>query len=360
MTHNRSKGNILHICNFSAAYKGNFMSSLLALEEYLKEKGLKQIYIFPARANKTDAKKWIEELRNNGHIIYTQSESIKENLLLFNRIKKEYNIVTVFRHFADYKTDFLTWLIFGKKKIVRFFHCEYKRDKFPKFEIKRFVYKNETLVGVSKPVTEQIKKNFPNNKSATIENAIDFARLDTPEDFDKRSGITCLAMGYNPIVKGADLAIKAVAKLQKKNHVHLYIVAASHFDELMNTVSEIEGNTPDWLTILPPTENVSTYYSNTDIFLAPSRSEGFSYAIPESAYCKSTIVFSDIPAHKNLSVNQRYMFKSEDLSDFCQKLQLAIDELHSDDSEIKKEKNRCDVIQNYGLDRWCREVYELI
>ncbi|MBQ8783075.1 MAG: glycosyltransferase family 4 protein [Clostridia bacterium] len=353
-------GNVLHICNFSAAYKGNFIKSLLALENQLLNKGIHQVYLFPARARRTDAQKWIEELKKEGHIIYIQETSFKENLKLFQKIKKEHHIETVFRHFANYKTDIFTWLIFGRKKIIRFFHCEYSPDNFPKFQIKKFVYRREILVGVSKAVSKQIEKYFPHNKSVTVENAIDFTRLDNPEEFHSKPGISCMAMGYNPLVKGADLAIKAVAELQKKNNIHLYIVAASHLEELKETISEVVGISPDWLTILPPNENIATYYSNTDIFLAPSRSEGFSYAVVEATYCKSAIVLSDIPAHQNLKVNKKYMFKSEDIADFCEKLQTAIDELSSTQSFKDREEAKNNVIKSYGLDRWCEEVCRLI
>lgn len=357
---NNLSGNVLHICNFSAAYKGNFIKSLLALENCLLTKGIRQVYLFPARARHTDALKWIKDLKEDGHIIYIQSDSFKENIKLFQKIKKDHHIETVFRHFSDSKTDVLTWLIFRRKKIIRFFHCEYVPDSFPKLLIKKFVYRHETLVGVSKPVTYQIKKSFAKNKTTTVENAINFERLDSPEEFDVYPGISCLAMGYNPIIKGTDLAIKAVAGLQDKNNIHLYIVAASHLEELKKTINETAGGFPDWLTILPPNENIATYYCNTDIFLAPSRSEGFSYAVVEAAYCKSTVVLSDISAHCNLNVNKKYMFKSEDVAAFTQKIQLAIDELNSPKTETDKVVAKNKVIQSYSLDRWCDEVCNLI
>lgn len=357
---NRDYGNVAQICNYSAAYKGNFMQSLLALENRLATKGIKQIYILPARAKRTDANKWIKELRRNGHIIYIQSESFQENLKLFIKIKKEHNITVAFRHFTDSKTDILTRLVFGKQKVIRFFHGEFHPGNNLRFVFKKLLYSKETLVGVSNPVYEQIKKCFPGNQAVAIENSIDFQRLDNPDMLSTERGISCMTMGYNPFVKGADLAVKAVEKLQKNNNIHLYIVAASHLDELKKTICDVIDSIPKWLTILPPDENVSTYYSSMDIFLAPSRSEGFSYAVAEATYCKSTIVLSDIPAHRNLNVNKKYMFRSGDIDDFCSKLQLAIDELGTEQASADKDAAQKNAIASYGLDRWCDEVEKLI
>ncbi len=353
-------GNIVQICNYSAAYKGNFIQSLLALESRLSSNGVKQVYVFPAKANHTDAKNWIEELRSDGRIIYIQSESFIENIRLFKKIKKEHNIKVAFRHFTDSKTDILTKLIFGNKKVIRFFHGEFHPGNKLKFIFKKLLYKKEILVGVSKPVYHQIKKHFPDNTTVLIENSIDYKRLDNPADFKVSDGVSCMTMGYNPLVKGADLAVKAVEKIQKKNNIHLYIVAASHLDELKQTIYSTAGSLPEWLTILPPDENISTYYNAMDIFLAPSRSEGLPYAVIEATYCKATIVLSDIAAHRNLEVNKKYMFTSEDIDDFCRKLQLAIDESDSEQTETDKEAAKNKVIACYGLDRWCDEVIKLM
>ncbi len=350
---------ILHICNYAAAYKGNFFESLLALENYLKNSDIEQIYILPSKAKKTHAINWIEELRKSGHKIYIQSDSFKYNIKLFLKIKKEHNIVKVFRHFADNKTDILTKLFFKGKNTVHFFHGEYKTPvDSPKHIMRKFLYKDNLLVGVSDAVSERLRKVFPGNKTITITNAICFSRLDSPCKHDFGEGVSCMTMGYNPIVKGCDLAIKAVEKLWEKYNVTLYIVAASHLEDIKEIIAHSVGKMPSWVRILPPEENVSTYFSNVDILLAPSRSEGFSYACVEATYCGASVVYSDVDAHKLLKINKEYMFKSEDIDDFALNLEKAINNLEAD--KTKKAKYKEKVIAEYSLDSWCKEIVKAI
>ncbi len=353
--------NVLHISHYAAAYKGSFIESLLNLEEYLKKQNIQQIYIFPHKATQTKAKIWIDKLRDEGHIIYFQTNSILKNLVLYRKIKKRHNIKTVFRHFADNKTDICTKIVFKGKNTYHFFRCMYFADKKSiKHRIRKWLIKNNTLIGISDAVSECIHGYFPKNKIATINNAIYFSRLDYAEDFSKADGISCLAMGYDPFTKGTDLAIESVAKLQKQFNLHLYIVAASHLEEIQQTILAKVGEIPEWITILPPNENVATYYNNTDIFLAPSRAEGFSNAVVEASYCKSTVVLSDIPAHRLLKVNQKYSFKSENAEDMADKIELAISDLDSQELMVKKEEIRQGVIKEYNINKWCSSVYNLI
>lgn len=352
---------VLHICNYAAAYRGNFISSLLRLEETLNKNDIHQIYFLPSRAYKTSAVNWINELKNEGHEIYILSDSVKENLALFSRIKKENNIIKVFRHFSNNKADFYTKLFFKGKDTIYFFHSEYKTpENSLKHILRKILYKDYLLVGVSEAVSERVKKVFPKNKTIAISNAIEFKRLDSPDKMDFGEGISLMTMGYNPIIKGCDLAIKAVEKLHEKYNLKLYIVAASHSDEVNKLIDDLLGSKPDWIEILPPMENISTYLSNVDIFLAPSRSEGLPFACVEATYCLANIVLSDIGAHRLLKINHRYLFESENPDDFVVKLEEAINNLDSENTIIEKEHFKNEVIKEYDLDAWCQKVIKAI
>ncbi len=352
---------VLHVCEYAAAYKGNFIHSLLKLEAYLKEKGISQVYLFTSRARKTDAAKWIEELKAQGHTAYVMSDSFAENLKLIKRIKSEHNVKKIFRHFAGNSSDVLTKLSFKGKDTVHFFHGVYMADAGSvQHKIRKILYKDNLLVGVSQTVSQGLEKLFPRNKTVTVENAICFERLDNPEDFETGENISCLALGYNIKLKGTDLALDAMAKINEKRRADLYIVAASHRQELNALIESKFSEKPQWLHILPPVENISTYFKSADVLLAPSRSEGFHYVAVEASYCKIPIVPSNIPQHLSLCIDKRYCFKTEDVEDFVCKLEKAIDEIDSDKSkQVRQEVNQA-VQREYNIDIWCKKVYELI
>ncbi len=352
---------VLHICEYAAAYKGNFICSLLRLEAFLKEKNMKQVYLFPSRVKKTDAAKWIDELKAQGCAVYVMHESFFENLKLFKKIKAEHNIKRVFRHFASSSADVLTWLVFGGKNTVHFFHSMYSAPvNSPKHILRKIILRKNLLIGVSETVSKALERLFPKNKVITLNNAICFDRLDSPGSFNRRERISCLAMGYNIRLKGADLALDAVSEINKKRKVDLYIVAASHLRELEEITEQKFGSQPEWLQILPPDENIATYFNGVDILLAPSRSEGLPYATVEAAYCKTATVFSDIPQHMSLCIDKRYCFKKEDVSDFVLKLEQAIDELNSPNSLRIRQEVKERVQWEYNIALWCEKVFKLI
>ena len=70
-------------------------------------------------------------------------------------------------------------------------------------------------------------------------------------------------MGYNCKVKGVDLTFEVFKKIREKYDALLYVVVASHKEELEEEIKKHFGQKPDWLTVLPPSENIGAYYRST-------------------------------------------------------------------------------------------------
>lgn len=351
-------GNTLHICNYAAPYRGNFISSLEYLAQDLEKKGAQQVYLFPARAASSGAMAWIEQLRANGRAVYLQRSSVLKNAALLREIFKKHDIQTVFTHFSDGKMDVSLALAKRKQHVIRFFHCVFDvSPQSPKLHLYRLLWRKNTLVGVGKAVTRGLEQCFSGWEIHTVENAIGFSRLDQTDPFTRREGTACFAMGYNFHVKGVDLALRAVEALRKCRDVTLYIPAASHLDELKAGIERVLGSVPDWVVILPAKENVGTYYRNADVFLAPSRSEGFCYAVPEAVYCGATVVASDIPALKELRIPDLYYFTAGNADSLAEVLARAIDEREG--KQAQREKAREAVLREYSLPEWSARVLAL-
>lgn len=340
---------MLHICNYAAPYRGNFISSLEALAEGDAE----QVYLFPARAATSGAMVWIEQLRAKGRAVYLQRDSVPKNVALLREIFKKHQIQTVFVHFSDGKMDVALRLARKKQRVIRFFHCIFDvAPDSPKMPLYRFLWRGNDFIAVGKTVARGLERCFPRWNVYTVENAIDFPRLDRIDPFPRGENIACFAMGYNFRVKGVDLALLAAREVRKVYDLTLYIPAASHVDALKAGIRETLGEIPEWVVILPATENVGTYYRNADVFLAPSRSEGFCYAVPEAVYCGATVVASDIPTLKELRIPDLYYFRAGDAADLAQVLIRAIEERGT----IDRARAREAVVREYDLPAWAARV----
>lgn len=353
------KFSVLHICNYAAAYKGGFINSLEYLRKDLQKESVGTVYLFPHRALSTNAKNWIEELKRDGATVYIQTDSFIKNILLIRKIVKKHNIKKVFRHFNDLKADAIIKLVCPGVPIVRLFHCEYGATGLS-HKLRKLLYKRDIMVGVSDTVTGQVAELFPGNRTETLQNAIYFDRFLKLDPFEKPEKIACLTMGYNVAVKGIDLTFEVFKRIREKYDVLLYVVVASHREELEAEIKRQFGTKPEWLKVLPPTENIGTYYHNSDIFLSPSRTEGLPYALFEAMYCGCLAVASDIPQLITDKVSSVRYFKSEDVNEYEKVLLKAIEAVDLPQTETERKKAKEEIISNYSMQVWCDRFKEYI
>ena len=178
---------VLHICDYAAAYRGNFIESLESLETY--HSNVKNFYLFPSRAKGTAATKWIDELNNDRKRAYYQESNFFQNFILLSKILKKHKINRIVRHFSDPKIDILIKLLFKGEHVIRFFHCSCPIIKNPaKRVFTEFVWHKNKLVGVSDAIAREIQQAHPKFSSHSIVNAILFDRLNVLENFEKAEG----------------------------------------------------------------------------------------------------------------------------------------------------------------------------
>lgn len=351
---------VLHICDYAAAYKGGFINALEFLRKDVEKDGTEHIYLFPHRALSTNAKNWIEELRRDGATVYVQTDSFVKNILLLKKVVREHKVKKIFRHFNDFKIDVIIRLLFPSIPVVRFFQCTYSASGLS-HKIRTFLYKKDVLVGVSKSVTEKAEKSFPGREIKTLEHALSLDRLSKVDPFSKPDKVACLTMGYNCKVKGVDLTFEVFKRIREKYDALLYVVVASHAEELEAEIKKHFGEKPEWLTVLPPTENIGTYYHNTDIILSPSRTEGaLPFVVFEAMYCGSIAIASDIPQQITDKVSTVRYFRSEDLDDYEKVLSKAIEDVAAPETENERIKAKEEISANYSMQVWCDRFKELI
>lgn len=343
---------VLHICDYAAAYKGGFINALEYLRKDVEKDGIEHIYLFPHRALSTNAKQWIDELRRDGATVYIQTDSFIKNIFLVKRIVKQHKVKKIFRHFNDLYMDIITRVFLPSVPVVRFFQCTYNATGFS-HKLRTLLYKKDVLVGVSKSVTEKAELSFPKRQIDTLEHALALERFSKVDPFDKPDKIACLTMGYNVPVKGIDLTFEVFKRIREKYDVLLYVVVASHREELEAEIKRQFGTQPEWLTVLPPTENIGTYYHNTDIILSPSRTEGaLPFVVFEAMYCGSLAVASDIPQQLTDKVSTVRYFKSENIDDYERVLSKTIEAVSKPETQAERDRAKDEIVSNYSMQVW--------
>lgn len=351
--------------DYAAPYRGNFIESIENLRLKLNLLGSNLIYVFPDRAINSSAVSWIKGLSSNGCNIYFLKKNIIYNALLLIRLINKYKVSIVHLHFDNLRQHLSVYIstLFYKTNVIRHFHSQFHFGSILKKIIKKFISRRWTLVCVSNSVFEGVKNVFPNNKCYWVDNSINFRRLDKYSDI-LRSNIgvaedayLCFMLGFDFERKGVDLALKAISQIQKQNNIHLMISVSSNADSVRRKMCNILGQKPDWISIIPPRNDIASYFKISDLFLSPSREEGFCYALVEAAYCKKIIVASKIPAQGDLKIPNVFWFRSEDINGLKKAILDAISHKDSYFNELQYAK--ISALKHYDIERWSNEVIKI-
>ncbi len=362
---------VLHLTDYGAPYEGNFVASLRALEHRLNAHGEVMFYVFPRRSgsvvwtqNMMKEKENVLLIKNDGFIAY---------MLQVRRLLIENNITVLHEHFIHYQQKFaalIACLICGHRvKTVLHLHNHIELPSSPLRRLPHLLQFSSVsrFVCCSKSVADHlIADRVSPDRVAIAENAIAFNRLDA-FDPDMRQSLhlndstkVALMFGYNFEVKGVDLALEAMRLLRERTGMDavLAVVLSSRRDDVQAKICAQLGvkTLPEWVRLFPPREEVGSYYRMADVFLSPSRQEGFCYALVEAAYCLTPVLASAIDAQKDLALPQDAFFPSQD----SVALSNAIEKVFSEPASSKRidmltaAKKR--VVETYSLACWAETV----
>lgn len=292
---------VLQVMNYSAPYRGNFIDSVEMIENNDLEK-IENFYLFH-KETKVKSASWIDSInRDSKHAFYLDysKESLLKDIKRINEIVKNNHIDIVHMHFWGIRMHTMISLaLMGTKTVlIRHFHNHSDYNEHPLRRIYgNIVYRNATMIGCSESVTESIRRDFPHIDARCVNNAISFERLDQYEAIEKRKDLSVMMFGADFERKGVDIAYKAINDLRKKgNKIVLWIVCSINeavCKEKLKKMTET-NEIPNWVRFLPPRQDIATYYKAANIFISPSREEGFTYAIPEAAYCGCKVIATRI------------------------------------------------------------------
>lgn len=358
--------NVLHIMDYAAPYKGNFITSIEILEDHLKQSGRKLIYLFPTTARNFE---WLIQFEKQGKKVFFIdgsffSKQIKwSNIkLLLNLIKEEHVNIIHTNFVAHNYSLFLLKKIFKRKvKIIGQFQNHYllPDNLYRRFKI--FITKNtfDKIIGVSNSVVQSILNNsIPKTKVICVFNALAYDRLNNYEKVSismENEQKIILMFGWPYYRKGVDIAIEIVQQLNAEGQNILLAISLPGGREIVETeIQNKLGKMPAWIKILNAREDVATYYNASDIFISPSREEGYTFAVLEAAYCNCMLAVStiggnpqDIPFIGKFECEKPDKFKD-----------VIIDILKKSPEErgIIKRAQKEYVIKAYDINNWAKEI----
>lgn len=357
-------GTVLHIMNYAACYRGNFIDSLESLDKKLQSDGLKNIYLFTGEAKKEGPMSWIKEMQHQGEEVYFLTERRNMDAKLIRRLIKEKNVKAVHTHFITFRQYLAVYqaTFASRLPILMHVHNHSKAAANPvKKVLRRMLYGKCIMIACSKSVYQSLERDYPKNEKYSIDNGVNFSRLDTyeilsREEFElENSDGVFLIFGFDFYRKGVDLAVKALKRLREQGYDYSLIVSLStNFQQVENNIADILGEMPAWVKVIKARNDVAALYNIADVFLSPSREEGLPYSVVEAGYCSCSVVMSDISAQVHLKIPYGHWFKSEDVEDFSNKILKARAEHSQKLKNLDKVKES--MRANYALDAWSSQL----
>lgn len=361
---------VLHLTDYGAPYAGNFFASLSALESLLDESSIKTVYVLPARAAD---RAWAQEIAKTKDIRFLKKGGFFSYLLQVRRLLKDTNADILHEHFIHFSEKIAAWLAtrtcghrvktvlhlhnhitLPKNKLLRLPHMLYFRS------VSRFVCCSESVAA------HLVADGVAKDRVRVAENAIAFERLDRYDSSVRKTlGLPeraklALMFGYDYEGKGVDFAVEAVRQLRERESfpVTLAVVLSSRLEEVRTRICAqlCLPDVPDWILLLPPREDVASYYHMADVFLSPSRQEGFCYALIEAAYCRTPVLASAIDAQKDLALPQSAFFPPRDATALSKAMLRVLSEEDTPSRAQMLEQAGERVRKTYALSRWAERV----
>ena len=362
---------VLHVTDYGAPYEGNFVASLRALEARLNQAGSGMVYVFPRRSGNVAWTQAMIREKQNVHLI--QSDSFFAYARQIRRLLQESGATILHEHFIHYKQK-LAALLAAKTcghRVNTVLHL-HNHIELPTSPLRRLPHLLQfssvaRFVCCSESVAAHLTRDGINpSRIRVAQNAIAFERLDR-FDPDLRETLSlpqnaklALLFGYNFEVKGVDIAVEAVRLLSERSAqpVYLAIALSSHREEVHSRICAQLNlpELPEWIMLLPPREDVASYYRLADVFLSPSRQEGFCYALIEAAYCRTPVLASAIDAQKDLALPQEAFFPPQDASALCDAMAQVFAEPDTPQRAERLSLASARVVETYSLAHWAERV----
>lgn len=316
----------------------------------------------------------LECLDSKIHLVYGHKKSgtlgkIKAVLRLNKFIRKNKIEVVHCNAMNTLEMLFLRKLLFPKTKILYTIHC---MNQFVNFKKKRIRYLNricDSFIAISTSVKQNaIDSGIQSDKITIIYNAINLNKFQgmNEKKFNSEEMVFGIVARLVPEMKGQDILIDALSILKKEHrNFKCYFAGKPNdgeeyiLDNLQNQANQ--KNVSENCIFLGNVEDIETFLKGIDIFILPSRNEGFGISLIEAMVLGVPCLSSNVDGPAEISENGTilYLFKSENPEDLALKLHKMImnyqackEKALKNIEYIKKKyniKTMCDLLENNYL-----------
>jgi len=286
--------------SFGDGYAGSAKVAILS-SKLLAEKG-HNVTLFASKNSLTE-----KRAKDSGIKVVALDSSVEFKQLIrpiIEIFEQEKPGFVITHHSLDRKVGFKLKSKFGKV----FYNIGYRHNiskSFPVIGPLMYNWYYDALIACSGGVAESlIKSGIRKNKVKTIYNGIS-----VPSNLLKITGDTIkadlkidnkiilgLSTWFHKERKGFDILFNAFSGLDERYLLLLVGIPGAGKDEVVKYAAEF-GIKAERIVMPGYVENIWEYYKAMDIFLLPSRSEGFSLALLEAGAAGLPLIVSDIPGN---------------------------------------------------------------
>lgn len=354
---------ILQVCAFGAPNPGNFIASLLLLENKLKKEGFETIYAF---ADTAKDKEWCLRLKKNHQVYFlpvAKARILPSTYAVLKKIFKENDISLVHTHFELYD---IPVAVVAPKNVKIFWHLH---DPLPdhlsglRGLLTRIQYgfmgKRAVLLSVSEYYRRQvIKIGFPKDQAVTILNGISLERIKPVTTDRKNRTYTFLTFCWDYYRKGTDLILSVCDRLYEEGY-RFKILLNGNDQTWIHVKEYYREKIPTYVECGDSVRDVNILYDNTIAFIQASRRETFSYAVCEAAFAGLPVISSSIPGLEwAQGIPTVLFFKKEDIDGLYECMKKIVSETWIPD-EQEVANSRAAIKNKFSLDIWCEKIIKM-
>lgn len=189
------------------------------------------------------------------------------------------------------------------------------------------------IIAISDSVkVEILQRGIPELKVCMIYNGVDTQKFveHKPKTSGEKKTIICVSRIY-PEKKGQDILVKAAARLKCIRQDFRVLLAGEppvehpeYLDELKEVIKK--EHVEDEIVLLGNRNDVPELLSTADVYVMPSRFEGFGISLVEAMLAKVPVVASDLDGpHEIIKEQYGYLFEKEDDAMLCQIINNILD-----------------------------------
>lgn len=202
----------------------------------------------------------------------------------------------------------------------------------------------DNYIAVSKAVSRFYQQNkwVPDHKISLVHNTTELegGKINPDKKFSYKIGF----LGRLVDQKGVDILIKSMEILSKKNQQwHLYIGGTGPLEsELGELVNDLKLQ--DSVTFLGNVSDKDKFFGMIDIFVLPSRFEGFPLVLLEAGMYRMPVVATDVSGNPEIISHNKTGLLVE--NEVPQQLASAIDEFENEEKRRKLAENLANLVQS--------------